>query len=192
MGIIVQRQVEAVLSGVLFTVSPTDPQQMLVEYCGGMGEALVSGAVNPGRVAIDRPADRPAEAGRLTATASTMGAPGGAGRCAGCGGGPAERRQDRRACGSRTRHRSGVRLPAGHRVDDRRRWKAVDRPVSPDYDPRIQCRPDPGAHGPTHLLLVQRQRQRELPAADFAAPLFDRARRLLPLLPQSGQRLRHF
>jgi len=57
MGIIVQRQVDAELSGVLFTVSPTDARQMLVEYCGGMGEALVSGAVNPGRIAIDRPAD---------------------------------------------------------------------------------------------------------------------------------------
>ena len=63
MGIIVQQQVQAVLSGVLFTVSPTSPQQMLVEYCGGMGEALVSGAVNPGRIAIDRPAGRPAKAG---------------------------------------------------------------------------------------------------------------------------------
>ena len=57
MGIIVQRQVEAVISGVLFTVSPTDARQMLVEYCGGMGEALVSGAVNPGRIAITRPAE---------------------------------------------------------------------------------------------------------------------------------------
>ncbi len=55
MGIIVQRQVTAALSGVLFTQSPADPRQMLLEYCEGMGEALVSGAVNPGRVAIDRP-----------------------------------------------------------------------------------------------------------------------------------------
>jgi phosphohistidine swiveling domain-containing protein len=54
MGIIVQRQVTAALSGVLFTQSPVDRRQMLLEYCGGMGEALVSGAVNPGRVALDR------------------------------------------------------------------------------------------------------------------------------------------
>ena len=60
MGIIIQRQVQASLSGVLFTVSPTDPGEMLLEYCGGMGEALVSGAVNPGRVSIRRPpSDRP-------------------------------------------------------------------------------------------------------------------------------------
>ena len=64
MGIIIQRQVQASLSGVLFTVSPTDPADMLLEYCDGMGEALVSGAVNPGRVSIRRPVpDRPAEAG---------------------------------------------------------------------------------------------------------------------------------
>jgi pyruvate,water dikinase len=56
MGIIIQRQIQASLSGVLFTVSPTDPADMLLEYCAGMGEALVSGAVNPGRVSIRRPA----------------------------------------------------------------------------------------------------------------------------------------
>ena len=73
MGIIIQRQVQASVSGVLFTVSPTDPAEMLLEYCGGMGEALVSGAVNPGRVSIRRPAhDTPAGAGlyRWTKTAS--------------------------------------------------------------------------------------------------------------------------
>ncbi len=54
MGIIIQRQVKASLSGVLFTVSPDDPGEMLLEYCGGMGEALVSGTINPGRVSIRR------------------------------------------------------------------------------------------------------------------------------------------
>ncbi len=71
MGVIIQRQVEAALSGVLFTVSPTDPGEMLLEYCGGMGEALVSGAVNPGRVSIRRPdRDTPPGAGSWTKTAS--------------------------------------------------------------------------------------------------------------------------
>jgi rifampicin phosphotransferase len=65
MGIIVQRQVQAALSGVLFTVSPNDPAEMLLEYCEGMGEALVSGAVNPGRVSIRRPV--PGMAGSLCA-----------------------------------------------------------------------------------------------------------------------------
>jgi rifampicin phosphotransferase len=54
MGIVVQRQVEAQVSGVLFTVSPACGSQILVEYCEGLGEALVSGAVNPGRIAIAR------------------------------------------------------------------------------------------------------------------------------------------
>ena len=73
MGIIIQRQVQASLSGVLFTVSPNDPAGMLLEYCDGMGEALVSGAVNPGRVSIRRPVhDGPAAAGfcSWTTTAS--------------------------------------------------------------------------------------------------------------------------
>lgn len=54
MGVIVQRQVDAVLSGVLFTVSPTSPSEMLLEYCAGLGEALVSGAADPGRISIRR------------------------------------------------------------------------------------------------------------------------------------------
>ena len=65
MGIIVQRQVSASLSGVLFTVSPNDPDEMLLEYCGGMGEALVSGAINPGRVSIRRPASHEPPDSRL-------------------------------------------------------------------------------------------------------------------------------
>jgi phosphohistidine swiveling domain-containing protein len=73
MGVIIQRQVQASLSGVLFTVSPNGPDEMLLEYCGGMGEALVSGAINPGRVSIRRPtSDRPTGASlyRWTKTAS--------------------------------------------------------------------------------------------------------------------------
>ena len=54
MGIVVQRQVDARVSGVLFTVSPTAASHMLLEYCEGLGEALVSGAVNPGRISIAR------------------------------------------------------------------------------------------------------------------------------------------
>ena len=54
MGVVVQRQVDAAVSGVLFTVSPTSRSQMLLEYCGGLGEALVSGEINPGRVTIER------------------------------------------------------------------------------------------------------------------------------------------
>ena len=54
MAVIVQRQVDAAISGVLFTTSPTASSEMLLEYCGGLGEALVSGEINPGRVTIDR------------------------------------------------------------------------------------------------------------------------------------------
>jgi pyruvate,water dikinase len=54
MGVIVQRQVDASASGVLFTQAPGDASHMLLEYCGGLGEALVSGAIDPGRVRINR------------------------------------------------------------------------------------------------------------------------------------------
>jgi pyruvate,water dikinase len=54
MGVIVQRQVAARWSGVLFTEAPADRAQMLLEFCSGMGEALVSGRANPGRIRIAR------------------------------------------------------------------------------------------------------------------------------------------
>src|SRR5262249_5497570 len=40
--------------GVLFTKSPEDDGQMLIEYCRGMGEALVSGRADPLRIGIRR------------------------------------------------------------------------------------------------------------------------------------------
>jgi rifampicin phosphotransferase len=53
-GVVVQRQVDSAISGVLFTVAPDSPRHMLVEYCGGAGDALVSGRENPGRLTISR------------------------------------------------------------------------------------------------------------------------------------------
>ena len=43
MGVIVQRQIDAAVSGVLFTRAPDRAGEMLLEYCGGLGEALVVG-----------------------------------------------------------------------------------------------------------------------------------------------------
>jgi pyruvate,water dikinase len=54
MGVVLQRMVPAVAAGVLFTQSPTQPNEMLVEYTYGLGEALVAGSVDPGRISIDR------------------------------------------------------------------------------------------------------------------------------------------
>lgn len=54
MGVIIQRQIASSISGVLFTTSPRDSREMLIEYCRGTGDALVSGRENPARVVIDR------------------------------------------------------------------------------------------------------------------------------------------
>jgi pyruvate,water dikinase len=56
MAVIVQEQVDAAFSGVLFTRDPSRPgaDHMLIEYCAGLGERLVSGAVTPGRARIAR------------------------------------------------------------------------------------------------------------------------------------------
>ncbi|MCI0517084.1 MAG: hypothetical protein L0Y45_04545 [Woeseiaceae bacterium] len=56
MGVIVQPQVAARLSGVLFTRDPTGrlPGDMVLEYVSGLGERLVGGEVTPSRLRIDR------------------------------------------------------------------------------------------------------------------------------------------
>lgn len=56
MGVIIQGQVNARLSGVLFTRDPQGrhPDSMLIEYCEGLGDRLVDGAVDPIRLRIDR------------------------------------------------------------------------------------------------------------------------------------------
>lgn len=62
MGVVVQQMVQAKLAGVLFTEAPGPSSsrrgEMLLEYCYGLGEALVSGDVNPGRLVIDRATHR--------------------------------------------------------------------------------------------------------------------------------------
>jgi pyruvate,water dikinase len=55
MGVVVQRLVPALVSGVLFTRDPHDPQglRMLIEASWGLGESIVSGRVNPDRYLLE-------------------------------------------------------------------------------------------------------------------------------------------
>jgi len=56
MGVVIQEQVISSVSGVLFTRGPeaADKGSLIVEYCLGYGDALVSGQTNPGRIVISR------------------------------------------------------------------------------------------------------------------------------------------
>lgn len=55
MGVVVQRQVPAIASGVLFTLNPLTgrEEEMLAEAVWGLGEALVSGRASPDSYVID-------------------------------------------------------------------------------------------------------------------------------------------
>jgi phosphohistidine swiveling domain-containing protein len=59
MGVIVQQQIEGLVSGVLFTEDPDDRDRLRLEYCEGMGEALVSGRVVPHSFGLDEPRELP-------------------------------------------------------------------------------------------------------------------------------------
>lgn len=52
MGVVVQTQVDAVAAGVLFT--RTAAGEILVEHTPGLGDALVAGAIDPGRFLLQR------------------------------------------------------------------------------------------------------------------------------------------
>lgn len=56
MAVLIQHQVKAQMSGVMFTCNPVNPtsNELLVEYCAGLGDRLVSGHVSPYRLRIDR------------------------------------------------------------------------------------------------------------------------------------------
>ena len=56
MAVIIQEMVEPVVSGVIFTADPVllNENAMSLEYCGGLGESLVSGTTSPCRCRISR------------------------------------------------------------------------------------------------------------------------------------------
>src|ERR1041385_2784697 len=54
MGVVVQTQVDALAAGVLFT--RTGEGTILVEHTSGLGDALVAGAIDPGRFVLQRSA----------------------------------------------------------------------------------------------------------------------------------------
>ncbi len=57
MGVIVQSQIDARHAGVMFTRAPAEAANgrpaIIIEYCNGLGEQLVSGEVDPARILID-------------------------------------------------------------------------------------------------------------------------------------------
>src|SRR5436190_810844 len=60
MGVIVERQVAARISGVLFTRAPDGlvqaaaPDDLVIEYSAGLGDALMSGRIDPHRLVVSR------------------------------------------------------------------------------------------------------------------------------------------
>lgn len=54
MAIVVQEMIPAEVSGVAFTVHPSDEKTLLIEASYGVGDLIVSGRVQPDRFALDR------------------------------------------------------------------------------------------------------------------------------------------
>ena len=53
-GVVVQSEITSKVAGVVFTRSPLSFDSLMIEYCDGPGERLVSGEVNPVRVSVER------------------------------------------------------------------------------------------------------------------------------------------
>jgi len=57
MGVIIQEEANPLFSGVLFTESPSShngKQEMIIEYCHGFGDKLVSGDITPSEIIVHR------------------------------------------------------------------------------------------------------------------------------------------
>ena len=55
MGVIIQEELNPLFAGVVFSINPaSNENEMLIEFCHGHGEQLVSGMVTPGRISVDR------------------------------------------------------------------------------------------------------------------------------------------
>lgn len=87
-AVVVQAQIEAVVSGVMFTVNPASGarDELVIEAAPGLGEAVVSGSVSPDRfvVAKDPPAIRAREIARKERAVEPL--PGGGTRVVGLAG----------------------------------------------------------------------------------------------------------
>ncbi len=54
-AVVVQRQIDAVRSGVMFTADPAgDPRALVIEAALGLGESVVSGAITPDRYVVEK------------------------------------------------------------------------------------------------------------------------------------------
>lgn len=69
MAVLLQRQIRARTSGVLFTINPLTGswREMVLEACWGQGEALVSGKIRPDRILLRRPRKTPKPVQRVLA-----------------------------------------------------------------------------------------------------------------------------
>ena len=171
MGVVIQRQVNAVAAGVLFTRPPeagADDDRMIVEFCAGLADQLVAGAIDPARCELSR--------SRMVVT-----------RQAPPPGRPdvdvehllsARRASDLARLALRLEHALGGPQDIEWAIDADGRIAIVQaRPIT--------TRGSAVGHGSRRLGPVeQRQRQRELSRAGLAAALFHCRDRLLPLLPQ--------
>jgi hypothetical protein len=140
MGVVVQRQVDARVAGVMFTMTSTG--EMLVEYGAGLADKLVAGEVDPARMAINR----------ATGASRQL------------------RRDD--DCSLTERQIEQLRLvglAADHGAGDDSGRASGER---------------------TTDLVVERERQRELSAADLAVAVLDRGGGVHALFPQPRRRVR--
>ena len=152
MGVVVQQQVDARVAGVLFTsVDWRDARRVR----GGLADSWSPAQIDPGRLAIDR--DR-CVAADLRPQTRVLPQP--SGRSSSCA---------RGGCAARDASLVPRRTSSGRSTGER---LALRRPVAADHGARDDP-VAPAANGTTDLV-VERERQRELSAADLAAALLDR------------------
>jgi phosphoenolpyruvate synthase/pyruvate phosphate dikinase len=127
LAVAVQRMVEADVAGVLFTANPLTGRrrQAVIDASPGLGEAVVSGAVNPDHFVENTTTGDPRRKGRRNAE----------GRASRRGGSLAHRRPDPGSSKAGSAGRGALRGAAGHGVGHRRRREDLAAAGAPDHDP---------------------------------------------------------
>jgi phosphoenolpyruvate synthase/pyruvate phosphate dikinase len=171
MGVIIQQQVRARGAGVLFTDAGNG--SMLVEYTAGLGDALVSGAINPGRLSIARDMSSVRHEAR-----------------------PPHGGADLLDNAIEALFSAGTKLEQDLGGPQDIEWaldhkgRAVPRAIASEHGASDDPASERSVGRRQAVRVVERQHQRKLSGPGLTTPLLDRVGRIHALLPESGASVR--
>ena len=144
LAVVIQDMVQSQVAGVMFTANPVTGRrhEAVIDASPGLGESVVSGAVNPDHFVVDTATGRITERRLGDKRTFIRSLPGGGRACPDRHGRRlSHRRPDPGAGRAGRQGRGALRVAAGHRVGDRCRRHPLAHPGAPDHHPLPDSRP---------------------------------------------------